>query len=211
MVRYWRTWCPLGKTCGRNNGQICKKKTYGETYDFLENHLTKSPYHKNLKKEERDEWMLKAEILEDTEDQDEEDQPEAGPAGAAGAAAWGSDDTAARIDQLASIVTSLQQTVEKSMQQAAHAADAANAAGSSTVIRRRGAIGAATPRPPPIQLSVPAATDNPMQRCLVALRRAETGMTNASQVAIAASTVFTTEAANVARAIEQIEAYMQRE
>ena len=73
MVKYWRTWCPLGKTCGRNNGQICKKKTYGETYDFLENHLTKSPYHKNLKKEERDEWMLKAEILEDTEDQDEED------------------------------------------------------------------------------------------------------------------------------------------
>ena len=210
MVKYWRTWCPLGKTCGKKNAQLCKKKTYGEAYDFLENHLSVSPFHKQMPKNDRDEWMLKAEILEDEEDADEEDQAgqqdgAAGAAGAAGSAGWG-DDAGARIDNLASTVASLAQTVERSMQHVQ--------AESTAVTRRRpAAIGAAAPypRPPPIQLSVPAAGDNPMQRCLVALRRAETGMANASQVAIAASTVFTTEAANVARAIDQIEAYMQRE
>ena len=212
MVKYWRTWCPIGKTCGKNNAQLCKKKTYDETYAFLENHLSVSPYHKSMGKNDRDEWMLKAEILEDQEETEEE-PPEDARAGAAAwdAAAGASDDatTAARIDQLASCVSTLTQTMERSLQ---HVADVTSAAGSGLVARRPApAIGAPSPRPPPIQLSVPAATENPMQRCLVALRRAETGMTNASQVAIAASTVFTTEAANVARAIEQIEAYMQRE
>ena len=97
MVKYWRTWCPLGKTCGKNNAQLCKKMTYEETYKFLENHLSVSPYHKTMPKADRDEWLLKSEILEDTEDVEEE-PPEAGQAGAAGAAAWGSDDAAARID-----------------------------------------------------------------------------------------------------------------
>ena len=213
MVKYWRTWCPIGKTCGKNNAQLCKKKTYDEAYKFLENHLSVSPYHKSMPKSDRDEWMLKAEILED-EEETEEDPPEAAQAGATAwdAAAGASDGakTAAKLDQLASCVSSLTQTMERSLQ---HVADVTSAAGSGLAVRRPAppAIGAPSPRPPPIQLSVPAATDNPMQRCLVALRRAETGMTNASQVAIAASTVFTTEAANVARAIEQIEAYMQRE
>ena len=47
-----------------------------------------------------------------------------------------------------------------------------------------------------------------LDRALMALRRAETGMTHAIQVAVAASTVLTTEASNVSRAIELMDQYL---
>ena len=62
-MRWWRTWCPAGKVCGKNNAQLCKKRTFKEAFDFLENHLKTSPNHKKYTTpEQREEYLKVADI-----------------------------------------------------------------------------------------------------------------------------------------------------
>lgn len=226
MVRYWRTWCPLGKVCGKNNAQLCKKRTFKEAFDFLENHLKTSPKHRtSCSEQQREEIMQTADIKEDEEDYEEgwEDEKkegheegygaEAGGVGSEGGHAGRRYPTTPRDQPTDAAVASLQETAARLAEVATDLAGATAAARvppPAPLARSSLAIGAPAARPPPIQLAIPGAGVDPLNRVLVSLRRAENGLTQASAVAVASSTVFTTEAANLARAIELLEQYIAR-
>ena len=67
------SWCAItrevGHECGKKNAQLCKKRTFQEAFDFLENHLKVSPKHaKMVTAEKREEFLRSACIQEDEED-----------------------------------------------------------------------------------------------------------------------------------------------
>ena len=58
----------MGWKCGKNNKQLCKKRTYAEAFSFLENHLTVSYNHVMLWSEDRNKLLQIACICEDEVD-----------------------------------------------------------------------------------------------------------------------------------------------
>lgn len=52
MPRVFTTWCPFGEMCNKKGRQLCKFDTETKCRDFVMNHLTRSPYHRDAITEE---------------------------------------------------------------------------------------------------------------------------------------------------------------
>ena len=213
MVRLWRTWCPMGWKCGRNNKQFCEKRTYAEALSFLENHLTVSCHHATLSTEDRDKLLQIAWcICEDEVDTPDDDALKENDDDGDGGRPGGTGVDSAISSQMATNIGAASRARDRSRSRGKRARDRSRSRGDRV---RDGAIVArptvSAPPPPPLRLRVSTTgNDATLRRALESLRRAETGMTHASQVAVVASIIFTTEAANVGRAIEALEQYFAR-
>ena len=232
MVRLWRAWCPMGWKCGKNNRQLCRKCTHSEALRFVENHLTVSPSHQTLSAEERQKLLKTACIWEDENDIPEipesdalEEHDEYGD----GSEPEGTEVVSATSSRMATSRDAETRTHRGSRSRAGSTRDRSRSRSSrthhGTIVTRTPSRHSRTrddtivarptgpaPRPPPLRLRVPASNNNAIIRSTVeSLRRAETGMAQAAQIAIVATTVLTAEAANVGRAIASLEHYLPRD
>ena len=220
----------MGWECGTNNTQLCRKPTYSEAFAFLEHHLTVSSGHATLSGEERNNLLQTAYIWEenakppsrpkplsryhleehDDDSENDDDGDEAAP-----------EDSG--VGSAASSMKAAYTTAAIRMHQGSHTRS--NRQGRPTRIRDRsrscdsrahnGTIAARptqstpTPPPPPLRLEIsPTSHNATLRNALESLRRTETDMTRAAQIAVFASTVLATETTNVARNIAALEEYL---
>ena len=228
MVRLWRAWCPMGWQCGKNNKQLCRKDTHSEELRFVENHLTVSPSHQTLSAEERQKLLKTACIWEDENDIPESDDLEEHDEYGEGGGPESMEVVSATSSRMATSRDAATRTHRESRSRADRTRDRSRSRSSrthhGTIVTRTPSRHSRTrddtivarptgpaPPPPPLHLRVPASNNNAIIRSTVeSLRRAETGMAQAAQIAMVASTVLTAEAANVGRAIASLEQYLPR-
>ena len=228
MVKLWRAWCPIGWKCGKNNKQLCKRYTRSEALSFLENHLTVSPNHATLSAEERQKLLKTACIWEDENDIPESDDLEEHDEYGDGSGPEGTEVVSATSSRMATSRDPETRTHRGSRSRAGSTRDRSRSRSRrthhGTIVTRTPSRHSRTrddtivarptapaPPPPPLHLRVPASNNNAIIRSTVeSLRRAETGMAQAAQIAMVASTVLTAEAANVGRAIASLEQYLPR-
>ena len=214
MVRFWRAWCPIGWKCGKNNKQLCKKRTYDEAFSCLQNHLTVSCNHATLSSEEREKLLQSVEwcVCEDEKDapddealKEHDDDGDGSYPGSTGVAS-------ASSPQAATNIGAESRGRDRSRSRTRRARDSSRSRGDRV---RDGSIvvhpTVSAPPPPPVRHRVSATgNDAALRIAYDSLRRAETSMTHASQVAVAASVIFATEKAYVGRAIKALEQYLAR-